>query len=658
MEAEPMWGHNGVGLPNALHDNDNGDPSTPRQPKECELQMPPVPRHTSLRLRRARLDQSAGAGAVHLPSDPQIPPRSTPRRFTDLRDRDPQTPQAQIRQIRQTSESKAQHEDDTIMSDAPTITTRPESVRSAASNSSANSLRSTHISVCEDCISPESEMQDPFDVVAHQFSDRREYLETPSKPERHGHHGSRPSAVPHARTVTWTRDMDNHLWTTYNEFLQDPTITPFKMLPGTLPPLGVSYRVAREARKTWPKYKPQRAPLPQRSRLLSNAAGDCLGVTDTDPDAGRPVSSNVTPNAVKNATVPPVKPAWPKSDASTRRRLKELCKRKFSIAPHYQRLIRSPSPKPGMPESDTTGLDTELIRTDGEPLYTEAPATSSPFATRDLEISLIAGSIPLEPRDPPVGDSGEPVSDNWFNELNMGAPDVGDTDETIIPPSQSASQQGAPATERDVPRLGSPFALEPSDTTPQGRFPPQGYLRSGPVSQSRLSANGQLAPDGRSQHHFEGLATQGGVPRSSFSESFRFQRGRWNPPHNSQQGPKSADHRSVVAGVSGSQRKLKQLFTPSSISGPASAPDLLLDQKGLLNSSSPPLLPLQGGDIARLGSPFKLNNSADPPHSQRNDRPSSVSDEKSGFTFRDIEQGDGSSSTVKGTPHKPTFGDR
>lgn len=619
---------------NASFYNANNDPSTPRQPREPELQMPPVPRHTSLRLRRARLDLANSAqpyrSAHH--AEPNLSsgglskrsPRSTPRRFLDLHD--PQTPQAQIRQV--SAANKAQH--DTIMSDVP-VDEAPGSVRSAASNSSANSIQSTHPSDCEDCTSPESEMQDPFDAVAQQFSDRREYLETPSKPERYG---LRNSAASRARTVKWTRDMDNHLWTTYNEFLQDPTITPFKMLPGTLPPLGVSYRVAREARKTWPKYKPQRGPVSQRT-MLSSSSKACARSRDTEsgPD------NNVTPKASDNVATF-VKPAWPNSDASTRRRLKELCKRKFSIAPHYQRLIRSPSPKPGVPASDTTGLDTELIRTDGEPLYTEAPATSSPFATRDLGISLIAGSAPQEPRLPPVSDLGEPVSENWFNELNMQAPDGTATDETVVPQSQLDSQ-GAPASGRDVPRLGSPFMYNTSepDELPQEQTHTERYSKHDPMARLRPSA-----PDGRSTQFGSPnhLTTHSGVPRSSFSESFRFQRGRWNHP-NSHHEPKSADNsKPVMMGASDSQRKLKQLFTPSSISGPASAPDSL-NHKGILNSSSPPLLPLQGGDIARLGSPFKLNDT-NGPHSQGSEPPSSAAE-------KNAESADDSSSTVNGVPH-------
>ncbi|KAI5289733.1 hypothetical protein KEM54_003325 [Ascosphaera aggregata] len=622
----------------SLHTSHDGNPSTPKQQLEPALQMPPVPRHTSLRLRRARFDVSAASNKMF--ETPHVfdsqrssaslitrSQRPTPGTLSTLRS--PQTPQAQVGQS--TSRTPILH--DLTMSDVDRDE-GPESVRSTASNSSVNSHHSKHMSVSEDCATPESEMVDPFPVVLYQYSDPKDYLETPSKPERHA---TSTPAAPRAKIVKWTRDMDNHLWATYNEFLQDPTLTPFKMLPGTVPPLGVSYRVARAARKTWPKYKPQWGP--SQRKIPVDACGHLRHTK---------IGGNKTPSVA--GTIPTAKPAWPKSDASTRRRLKELCRRKYSIAPHYQRLIRSPSPKPETATSDTTGLDADLIRTDGEPLFTEAPASSSPFGTRDLGISLIAGGTSLEPRQPPVGETGEPVSENWFNELNMQNPETVNTDETVVPSSQLALGEGS-VSGKEIPRLGSPFLYSnsgPNGAT-QGPLPPAKYMRSGP--EGRLRPNCLESAVSNRPGHLGGLnnpTTQGISARSSFSESFRFQRGRWNPPRPHQRPPTGNDQ-SATVGIPDSQTKLKQLFTPSSTSGSASIPSL--GDNSVLNRSSPPLPSLQGGDISRLGSPFQLAGSSTSASHIR--RQSSVPRNEYKSSRRNIEHyHDGSSSTVRDTSHR------
>ena len=39
--------------------------------------------------------------------------------------------------------------------------------------------------------------------------------------------------------------MDNHLFNVYQMYLADPSVTPFKTVPGSIPPTGVCHRVAQ-----------------------------------------------------------------------------------------------------------------------------------------------------------------------------------------------------------------------------------------------------------------------------------------------------------------------------------------------------------------------------------------------------------------------------
>lgn len=125
---------------------------------------------------------------------------------------------------------------------------RPMSACSILSDSSDDSNGSlcSYPSLGGSCTSPESDAPDPFtfssirkgkaksrDIVAKV----QPALQKPPGPKQ--------------TQIHWTPEMDRHLWTTYLIYLQDPTVTPFKMLPGTAPPLGVCHRVAREARRTW-----------------------------------------------------------------------------------------------------------------------------------------------------------------------------------------------------------------------------------------------------------------------------------------------------------------------------------------------------------------------------------------------------------------------
>ncbi|KAK2818401.1 hypothetical protein FQN49_007937 [Arthroderma sp. PD_2] len=305
------------------------------------------------------------------------------------------------------------------------------------------------------------------------------------------------------------------------------------MLPGSLPPLGVSHRVAREARRAWLRVKQPQPPSQSQSQSQSQPS-------DSADSASRPIQ-------------------WPRSDAATRRRLKELCKRKYSIAPHYQRLLqsRSPSPPPDMFSNYTTA------------------ATPAPF-TRDLGISLVSGTLPS---DPPEAASTPNIVSNTVHPIT--------------------------ATDDDIPRLGSPFMyhtwgpstsrnrVTQADTTPvQGGVEAHDTVH---VTGSRLRSG--MPPDlfTPNNQHLPAVPVPGPADAKE------------NTPHRVRIRTRTRGLTTNSSSSSNmlninSRHRLIQLFTPPSGSGSASNE---MDDPASHGRSQG--LEAEGEGIKRLGSPFNLD---------------------------------------------------
>lgn len=227
---------------------------------------------------------------------------------------------------------------------------RTGSVCSSFSDSSVSSCGSSAYSAPNNgsCTSPDSDVMDPFlETASSKLADT--ILLSPDTVR-----DSSPTAkrVKIHRHVKWTQMMDDHLWMTYMQYLQDPRVTPFKMLPGTSPPLGVCSRVAAKAKRTWSSHK----------NSASSGSGDAM-MREGSPDTIRPTQdSNYK------------QPQWPRSESATRRRLRSLCRRKPSLSAHYQRLLRARSPSPFA--SSTVSRSSE-------------PAA---FSSRDLNVSLVTAT--------------------------------------------------------------------------------------------------------------------------------------------------------------------------------------------------------------------------------------------------------------------------
>lgn len=246
---------------------------------------------------------------------------------------------------------------------------RAGSVCSSFSDSSVSSCGSSGFSAPNgSCTSPESVATDPF--MEDDILKADQYVLSPDRGQ-----SQEPTAkrVKKHRHVNWTSEMDNHLEATYMQYVRDPRVTPFKMLPGVAPPLGVCSRVASKARRTW-----------SASRATTPSPLDTIIETAT---ATSSYAREGTPETIRPSTMIRQQ-QWPRSDGATRRRLRKLVKSKPKLSAYYIRLMRTRSPSPFSSSSSHA------------PSRSSEPSSSA-FASRDMKLSLVASTAPsMQPEGP------------------------------------------------------------------------------------------------------------------------------------------------------------------------------------------------------------------------------------------------------------------
>ncbi|CAG8199001.1 unnamed protein product [Penicillium salamii] len=424
---------------------------------------------------------------------------------------------------------------------------RPGSACSSFSNSSVESIETfaSRPSVGS-CTSVESDL---FDSYFPLEIPKESEMESPSRPQKQS------VQVKKAQTC-WTREMDNHLWNTYQIYLQDPTLTPFKMTPGSIPPLGVTSRVSRRARKTWDK---------KRSRIGA-AVENAFGAS--------------TPKAQAEGA----QPLWPKSDSKTRRRLKLLCRRKFSISPHYQRIMQSRTPEP----------TTEVTEMYGPPEDTRVQdfANNSAYATRDLGVSLVSS----QPTPLTRVTQDFPSTEDWFNDP---VPD------NVLPTVAKTPGHLRVGSAPSIPRLGSPFVY---NTWAPGRSNRQAHASKTPRRETIHAPGGRARRntylDQSVQNPDDVFAT---TPHNNTNPSEEEVDRRLedyvrdNKFQNMGHGRVRVRNRGATTGAV-NPRDMDQLFSPPSSlnSGPIEH-----EESTPLGKPNNPLLDL-GENIKRLGSPFRI----------------------------------------------------
>lgn len=185
---------------------------------------------------------------------------------------------------------------------------------------------------------------------------------------------------------------------------------------------------------------------PEVSSPLAQEIGQRLLSTSGSPDTV--IAKRSGSNTPTGLTV--VKPpSWPKSGSSTRRRLRELCKRKPSIAPHYQRLLQSRSPSPFSSSSPRPHSRSSRASSPFVPRK-----TSSAFNIRDVQLSLTTSTAATMQPDGPLAQLSQLTpadnqsSTDWFND-----PPVPWASPTAIP----SDLGNAPEEPSATGHLGSPF---------------------------------------------------------------------------------------------------------------------------------------------------------------------------------------------------------
>ncbi|KAL8860425.1 MAG: hypothetical protein Q9178_003084 [Gyalolechia marmorata] len=395
------------------------------------------------------------------------------------------------------------------------------SITSDSSDESSGSLTS-YPSLGGSCTSPESDAIDPFVLPSIKKSRLRGKAHLLAEPEEI----EDPPRLNKQPPVQWTSEMDRHLWSSYTQYMQDPTITPFKTLPGTVPPLGVCHRVARQARRTW---RGQASQTPSRVPSEKTPWADISIKFGESPESTKTArSGSCTPKGCASITTALI---WPKSSSSTRRRLRYLARRKPGIAPHYQRLLRSPSPfsSSSRPQSRSIRASSPLCQD-----IQQSPA----FNTREIQLSLTTSTAASMQPSGPLAQLADDKSSmpqetsGWFND-----PPAPWASPPAVPSSDIGPEYIASHEARDPSQFGSPLGSPFSGAKTWGPSRSRQHIRPttprtqsnqvastiGPALRSPIKFNGRnpypSVSKRRAQHELEDELSPGGSDKTELSQA-------------------------------------------------------------------------------------------------------------------------------------------
>jgi hypothetical protein len=371
---------------------------------------------------------------------------------------------------------------------------RPSSALSNASDASDDSFysgsRFSRPSDDGSCTSPESDIADPFQFPISKGKGKAIQLDEPVQlTTLNGKLRSKKR-----KDAPWTKAQSAHLWSTYLIYLQDPTVTPFRIGASCIPPEGVCHRVARETKRSWKGQKV--APVLRRSSRLSSVVSSRASEK----------SGSLTPTGEH----PKVYAAWPHSSAATRNQLREMCRNKDNTPVSRHRHMQSRSPTP---------FTKSTIRA----RQTPEPRTSI-FSTMDIAMSLTTSTAESMQPDGPLAKLAAEDSEDTPT-LTSSFPPL----EEFKPLSFSQSRGlGISLDEERGRRLGSPFAARtygPSSSKTLNTFdrpsPPRTQSdTAGPHLRSPLRFDKPRSLNGtqkrRAQHDLEEeLSPNGAIVRPS-----------------------------------------------------------------------------------------------------------------------------------------------
>lgn len=408
------------------------------------IEIPQVPLGDSVMVDREEISADSGL----------LAPQPYTHRFTSP----PKTPLL----MQSMNEAASRRPDWLMMTPEPSedYFTRPVSSMSNASDTSDDSLysgsRASRPSEDGSCTSPESEAGDPFRFPIPNSKGKAISYESVEQ--------DMPlNAKLRSKTrkdAAWTHAQSTHLWSTYSVYLQDPTVTPFRIGASTVPPEGVCHRVAREARRSWKG--PRTAISARPSRINSSSSRESEK------------SGSVTPKG----DYPKVYCQWPHSSSATRNKLRAMCKANNSAVSRHRHLqTRSPTPF-----------------TNQNRLRTPEPARIgvNAFSTKDIALSLTTSTAESMQPDGPLAklatDSLETPTPTTFLPVEEYQP-------LSIPKSRSL---GSGITETGGRRLGSPFVARSYGPSSSKSLHPYDNRPSPPRSQSDI-----IGPSLRSPVRFD-----------------------------------------------------------------------------------------------------------------------------------------------------------
>ncbi|EOA84830.1 uncharacterized protein SETTUDRAFT_89769 [Exserohilum turcica Et28A] len=469
-----------------FHYRDGQAPRTPEPEPQPELLQPPPPPRQVLKVRRRRAtmvinpddmdaimdqrpiptieapevvsDQSNELPSYALPQDDAFlsPGFSYTRMISP-----PKTPAHQVRTI-------SHYEGPQDWSDVPHVSHSDTSSRPTSSSGFSDSSLSSCDSIGSfmsgggSCTSLEDELSDPFS-----FCPSQPQLQRPVSPLMDQQQTR--SAKKLKLRATFTEEMDYHLWMTYMNYLQDPTVTPFKALPSTTPPNGVCHRVARMARKTWKGPKQARAGLRVQGQVGT-------------ADGSKPTKGSSSKSFMR----------YP-SEKQCRKRLRDLAKQKPTLSAHYQRLLRrSPSPlqsspppeEPRSQQPSSLSSSSSSVQQQQQSLSSPFSQGSTTFSTRDMNVSLATSTAPSMQLGNPLSQLAKditprPTPKTWSSARSsahqksqslhiglglglggaLGSPFNVKTDTNNVSSSQNSARTWHGPSTSQPPRLGSPFQL-------------------------------------------------------------------------------------------------------------------------------------------------------------------------------------------------------
>lgn len=571
-------------------------PKTPESTTVNELRQPSPPRPTRLKVKRRNVSSLQAPTEQFLASvaaaDVPLPTIELPEQHTsgdlEMVDREdtstdnfgflaPQTSYSRFASPPKTpipsvsmDEACSQRPDWSMGASPDDYFTRPTSSLSTASDFSDDSFYSgSRLSRPSDdgsCTSPDSDVDDPFQFPSISKGKGKSIVLEESVPFAPLNEKLRSK---HRKDAPWTKAMSAHVWSTYLIYLQDPTVTPFRIGASAVPPEGVCYRVAREARRSWKGPKPAAMALRRSARLGSV------------PSRVEQKSGSLTPT--EN---PKVYAQWPHSSGATRAHLRELCKIKDTTPVQRHLHLQSRSPTPF-----TKPFDRSRLRT-------PEPQLSS-FNTKDIAMSLTTTTAESMQPDGPLA---QLASDSSPDMVNPGSSFPSDSFKTI----GFGKSQGMTIGSRNEDgnrgrRLGSPFFARtygPSSSqilAVSRPSPPRTQSdTAGPQLRSPLRFDHPRSLNGtqkrRAQHDLEEeLSPNGAVIRPSILDEQLF-----GSPFGHQRRVRS---RGFSLGDEALRHRAPGLFQrtpPPKIDLPTSQP-----------KANPTLLPSATFDpVPRLGSPF------------------------------------------------------